>query len=146
MSELKLHIKLFSDLAHAPKKSEPKATGYDLRCMLAFSVPAFSAVKIPLGFAMEIVGNGILIDAQIRPRSSVSAKGINIPTGTIEMDYRGELIVCLQNITPKVIDFQQGEKIAQLVFGIYANPDVQIKTELSETERGAGGFGSTGIF
>ena len=62
------------------------------------------------------------------------------------MDYRGELIVCLQNITPKVIDFQQGEKIAQLVFGIYANPDVQIKTELSETERGAGGFGSTGIF
>ena len=58
MSELKLHIKLFSDLAHAPKKSEPKATGYDLRCTADFSVPAFSAVVIPLGFAMQVQSNG----------------------------------------------------------------------------------------
>ena len=144
MSELKLHIKLFSDLAHAPKKSEPKATGYDLRCTADFSVPAFSAVVIPLGFAMQVVSNGALIDAQIRPRSSVSAKGISTPIGTIDLDYRGEVKVCLQNITPKVIDFKQGDKIAQLVFTIYDTPTVQLKTELTATVRGAGGFGSTG--
>jgi dUTP pyrophosphatase len=60
------------------------------------------------------------------------------------MDYRGELIVCLQNITPKVIDFKKGDKIAQMVFSIYDTPTVQIKTELTATARGAGGFGSTG--
>ena len=144
MSELKLHIKLFSDLAHAPKKSEPKATGYDLRCTADFSVPAFSSAVIPLGFAMQVQSNGALIDAQIRPRSSMSAKGINTPIGTIDLDYRGEVKVCLQNFTPTVIDFKQGDKIAQLVFTIYDTPTVQLKTELTATVRGAGGFGSTG--
>lgn len=60
------------------------------------------------------------------------------------MDYRGELIVCLQNITPKVIDFKKGDKIAQMVFLTYDTPIVQLKTELTTTERGEGGFGSTG--
>ena len=144
MSELKLHIKLLNDLAHMPERSTEQATGYDLRCMADFSVPAFSAVIIPLGFAMQVVNNGNLVDAQIRPRSSMSAKGINTPIGTIDLDYRGEVKVCLQNITPKVVDFKQGDKIAQLVFSIYDTPTVQLKTELTATERGAGGFGSTG--
>ena len=144
MSELILGIKLLNDLAHMPERSTEQATGYDLRCMADFSVPAFSAVIIPLGFAMQVVNNGNLVDAQIRPRSSMSAKGINTPVGTIDLDYRGEVKVCLQNITPKVVDFKQGDKIAQLVFSIYDTPTVQLKTELTATERGAGGFGSTG--
>ena len=144
MSELKLHIKLLNDLAYMPERSTEQATGYDLRCMADFSVPAFSAVIIPLGFAMQVVSNGNLVDAQIRPRSSMSAKGINTPIGTIDLDYRGEVKVCLQNITPKVVDFNKGDKIAQMVFLTYDTPTVQLKTELTATVRGEGGFGSTG--
>jgi dUTP pyrophosphatase len=144
MSELKLHIKLLNDLAYMPERSTEQATGYDLRCTEDFSVPAFTAVLVPLGFAMQVVNNGALIDAQIRPRSSVSLKGINTPIGTIDLDYRGEVKVCLQNITPKVIDFNKGDKIAQMVFLTYDTPIVQLKTELTTTERGEGGFGSTG--
>lgn len=139
-----LHIKLLNEAAYKPERSTEQATGYDLRCTEDFSVPAFAAVLVPLGFAMQVVSNGALIDAQIRPRSSLSAKGINIPVGTIDLDYRGEVKVCLQNITPKVIDFNKGDKIAQMVFSIYDTPIVQIKTELTTTERGEGGFGSTG--
>ena len=144
MSELKLHIKLLNDLAYMPERSTEQATGYDLRCTEDFSVPAFTAVLVPLGFAMQVASNGALIDAQIRPRSSVSAKGINTPIGTIDLDYRGEVKVCLQNITPKVVDFNKGDKIAQMVFLTYDTPIVQLKTELTTTERGEGGFGSTG--
>ena len=144
MSELKLHIKLLNDLAYMPERSTEQATGYDLRCTEDFSVPAFTAVLVPLGFAMQVASNGALIDAQIRPRSSVSLKGINTPIGTIDLDYRGDVKVCLQNITPKVIDFNKGDKIAQMVFLTYDTPIVQLKTELTTTERGEGGFGSTG--
>ena len=144
MSELMLHIKLLNEAAYKPERSTEQATGYDLRCTADFSVPAFAAVLVPLGFAMQVVSNGALIDAQIRPRSSVSMKGINTPIGTIDLDYRGEVKVCLQNITPNVIDFKKGDKIAQMVFSIYDTPIVQIKTELTTTERGEGGFGSTG--
>jgi len=144
MSELKLHIKLLNDLAYMPERSTEQATGYDLRCTEDFSVPAFTAVLVPLGFAMQVASNGALIDAQIRPRSSVSLKGINTPIGTIDLDYRGEVKVCLQNITPKVVDFNKGDKIAQMVFLTYDTPIVQLKTELTTTERGEGGFGSTG--
>ena len=139
-----LHIKLLNEAAYKPERSTEQATGYDLRCTEDFSVPAFAAVLVPLGFAMQAVSNGALIDAQIRPRSSVSLKGINTPIGTIDLDYRGEVKVCLQNITPKVIDFNKGDKIAQMVFLTYDTPIVQLKTELTTTERGEGGFGSTG--
>ena len=144
MSELILGIKLLNDLAYMPERSTEQATGYDLRCMADFSVPAFSSAVIPLGFAMQVQSNGALIDAQIRPRSSVSLKGINTPIGTIDLDYRGEVKVCLQNITPKVVDFNKGDKIAQMVFLTYDTPTVQLKTELTATVRGEGGFGSTG--
>ena len=139
-----LRIRLLNEAGYKPERSTEQATGYDLRCMADFSVPAFSTVLVPLGFAMQVVSNGALIDAQIRPRSSVSLKGINTPIGTIDLDYRGEVKVCLQNITPKVIDFSKGDKIAQMVFSIYDTPIVQLKTELTTTERGEGGFGSTG--
>ena len=144
MSELMLHIKLLNEAAYKPERSTEQATGYDLRCTADFSVPAFAAVLVPLGFAMQVVSNGALIDAQIRPRSSVSMKGINTPIGTIDLDYRGEVKVCLQNITPNVKKIKKGDKIAQMVFSIYDTPIVQLKTELTTTERGAGGFGSTG--
>lgn len=144
MSELILHIKLLNEAAYKPERSTEQATGYDLRCTADFSVPAFSAVLVPLGFAMQAVSNGALIDAQIRPRSSVSLKGINTPIGTIDLDYRGEVKVCLQNIMPNVVDFKKGDKIAQMVFLTYDTPIVQLKDELTATARGAGGFGSTG--
>jgi len=139
-----LHIKLLNEAAYKPERSTEQATGYDLRCTEDFSVPAFAAVLVPLGFAMQVVSNGALIDAQIRPRSSVSLKGINTPIGTIDLDYRGEVKVCLQNIMPNVVDFKKGDKIAQMVFLTYDTPIVQLKDELTATVRGAGGFGSTG--
>lgn len=139
-----LRIRLLNEAGYKPERSTEQATGYDLRCIADFSVPAFSTILVPLGFAMQVVSNGALIDAQIRPRSSVSLKGINTPIGTIDLDYRGEVKVCLQNITLNAIDFKRGDKIAQMVFSIYDTPIVQLKTELTTTVRGEGGFGSTG--
>lgn len=116
MSELILGIKLLNHLAYMPERSTEQATGYDLRCTADFQRTSVSAVIIPLGFAMQVQSNGALI--WTRPRSSVSAKGINTPIGTIDLDYRGEVKVCLQNFTLNAIDLSKATKSLNL-FSLY---------------------------
>ena len=86
------------------------------------------------------------IDGQIRPRSGLTLKGIIGPLGTIDADYRGEIFVTMYTLKPNTIyRIREGDRIAQVVFNYLANVDMDITDqELTETNRGSGGFGSTG--
>ncbi len=87
------------------------------------------------------------IEMQVRPRSGLALKhGVTVPNapGTIDPDYRGELKVIMQNTGAEPVGIRRGDRIAQLVFARYERPIIDEASELSETRRGAGGFGSTG--
>lgn len=87
-------------------------------------------------------------EAQVRPRSGLALKqGITVlnSPGTIDADYRGEIGVILVNLSAETVTIQHGDRIAQLVIAKYEQVEWELSDELSNTERGAGGFGSTGI-
>ena len=101
----------------------------------------------------SVIGTGLKIalpegfEAQVRPRSGLAAKfGITVlnAPGTIDADYRGEIGVILVNLSNEEFTIQPVERIAQLVLARYEQIEWQITESLSETERGEGGFGSTG--
>lgn len=128
-----------------PARATPHAAGYDVRC-------AEPSVTIAPG-EIRLVGTGLVmelpegIECQVRPRSGLALdKGITLPNspGTIDPDYRGELRIILQNLGSKAVTLERGERIAQLVFARFEAAEVIEVQALSETERGAGGFGSTG--
>jgi len=99
---------------------------------------------IPTGLAIAIP-NGF--EAQIRPRSGLGSKhGVTLPNapGTIDSDYRGELLIPLINLGPVAFSVAHGMRIAQMVIAPVARATVVEVSELGTTERGAGGFGSTG--
>lgn len=101
-------------------------------------------LMIPTGFAMEIPEG---YEAQIRPRSGLGAKGISIPNapGTIDADYRGEVKVILINLSGSDFTVQHHDRIAQMVITPALQAVFTFHEELSSTERGSGGFGSTGL-
>ena len=100
-----------------------------------------------------LVGTGLFIElpqgyeAQIRPRSGLAYKHgltvLNSP-GTIDADYRGEIKVLLVNLSNEVYTIRPGERIAQMIIAQHAQADWQLVSDLAESERDAGGFGSTG--
>jgi dUTP pyrophosphatase len=99
---------------------------------------------IPTGFCYEIPPG---YEMQVRPRSGLAAKHavtvLNAP-GTIDADYRGELKVLLINHGPEPFEIQRAERIAQIIIAPVSTAEFVEVEELSDTERGAGGFGSTG--
>lgn len=99
------------------------------------AVPTKIAVELPAGFEL-----------QVRPRSGFALKGITIPNapGTVDNDYRGELIVILQNLGKEDFVVEHKMRVAQIVVKPYFQFEFTERDELSSTERGAGGFGSTG--
>jgi dUTP pyrophosphatase len=94
------------------------------------------SIELPLGF-----------EAQIRPRSGLAYKHgltvLNSP-GTIDSDYRGEIKVLLVNLSNEAFEIQPGERIAQMVVSKHEIVEWQVSEELASSERGAGGYGSTG--
>jgi len=140
-----LKIKRLKPRAIVPRRATPGATGLDLfACIDGEGV-------ITLGPKPKLVSTGIAIevprgyDVQIRPRSGLSAKGVFVPLGTVDSDYRGEVMVTMYSINADAgFEVKHGDRIAQLVIGRVADlPAVEVD-ELSATERGNGGHGSTG--
>ena len=129
--------------AHLPTHATPGSSGYDLHaCLDRPVVVGPDPVRIGTGLAIAIEDG---YDAQIRPRSGLAAKGILATFGTIDSDYRGELMVTLYTIgsrEPHTVN--DGDRIAQLVVARLAAVDVVEAEELDGTERGEGGHGSTG--
>ncbi len=122
------------------------SAGLDLRAVLNEAV-----ILHPL--ERKIIGTGLKIalpegyEAQVRPRSGLAAKhGITVlnAPGTIDADYRGEIGVILVNLSNETFEIQPGERIAQLVVAQYSQVHWKIVTNLDSTDRGEGGFGSTG--
>ena len=99
---------------------------------------------MPTGLYVEIPEG---YEIQVRPRSGLAAKyGISVANapGTIDPDYRGEIKVILVNLSNEVFELKPGERIAQLVVAQFTRIEWESVEQLSDTERGAGGFGSTG--
>lgn len=99
---------------------------------------------VPCGFAMALPPG---FEAQVRPRSGLAARhGVTVlnSPGTIDSDYRGEVRVLLINLGDESVIIRRGERIAQLVVAPIAQPGFFVEDVLDATERGAGGFGSTG--
>jgi len=136
----------FGDLP-LPKFETPLAAGADLRAALDEDMelaPGRRAL-VPTGFAMALPAG---YEAQIRPRSGLAYKHgitcLNTP-GTIDADYRGEVKVLLINHGTEVFKITRGERIAQMIIAPITQPDFSLVTDLDDTARGAGGFGSTGV-
>ncbi|MDC8005046.1 dUTP diphosphatase [Aureisphaera galaxeae] len=140
-------IKLINKSHHpAPHYETQASAGMDLRANIETPV-----ILKPL--ERTIVKTGLFIElpigyeAQVRPRSGLAAKkGITVlnAPGTIDADYRGEIGVILVNLSNDDFTIEDGERIAQLVIAKHERAEWQLVEALSETERGAGGFGSTG--
>lgn len=98
--------------------------------------------KVPTGVAIQFPAG---FDVQVRPRSGLSSKGVGVAFGTVDADYRGELLVTMWTFGElETYELQDGDRIAQLVFAALASVEVTEVSELSETSRGEGGHGSTG--
>jgi len=129
-----------------PEYATSGSAGMDLRANIEQKVilkplerklfPTGLFIQLPLGY-----------EAQVRPRSGLALKKgltvLNAP-GTIDADYRGEIGVVLINLSNEECTIEPGERIAQLVIAQYEQADLELTTELSETERGNGGYGHTG--
>jgi dUTP pyrophosphatase len=144
----------FKTLAHfeglaLPAYETALAAGADLRAAVAESDPMVlqpgERALVPTGFCMALPDG---YEAQIRPRSGLAYKNgvtcLNTP-GTIDADYRGEVKVLLINHGQDPFTIHRGERIAQMVIAPITQPVFKQVSELSETVRGAGGFGSTGV-
>ena len=140
-------IKIINKSSHELPNYETHASaGMDLRANL-------SEARVLKPLERSIVGTGLFIElpvgyeAQVRPRSGLAAKrGISVlnAPGTIDADYRGEIGVILVNLSNEDFTIENGERIAQLVISKHERAEWVKVNELSETSRGAGGFGSTG--
>jgi dUTP pyrophosphatase len=129
-----------------PEYATAQSAGMDLRAALTESITLGSLERalIPTGLYVELPEG---YEMQIRPRSGLAAKHgvtvLNTP-GTIDADYRGEIKVILVNLSAEPFEVKPGERIAQAVVAAHARVEWNPVEELGTTERGAGGFGSTG--
>jgi dUTP pyrophosphatase len=128
-----------------PERATPHAAGYDIRSAeRTFTLEPGEIRLVATGLLMELPDG---MECQVRPRSGLALKhGVTLPNspGTIDPDYRGELRVIMQNLGPEPVTLHRGERIAQLVFARFESPEILLTEALSQTDRGEGGFGSTG--
>jgi len=146
-TDVALSVKLLNDLATPPSAQSDLAAGLDVHAALEEAVwLAPGRIRlIPTGFAIAIPPG---FEAQIRPRSGLALRHgitlVNSP-GTIDADYRGEVQVPLINLGRHPFAIMPRMRIAQMVVAPIARCAVNVVAHLDETERGAGGFGSTGV-
>lgn len=131
-----------------PAYQTAHAAGLDLLAAVPEEAPIFLApgehAMIPTGLSIALPGDH---EAQVRPRSGLAAKhGVTVlnSPGTIDADYRGEICVLLINHGSETFPVQRGERIAQMVIAPVSRVELVPTSSLSTTDRGSGGFGSTG--
>ncbi len=143
-----MEIKLINKSHHPLPQYETQASaGVDLRAYLpqAIVLKPMERVLIPTGLYLELP---LGVEAQVRSRSGLALKkGISVlnAPGTVDADYRGEVGVILINLSTEDFPIQDGDRIAQLVLARHERASWQLVEELSSSDRGTGGFGSTGI-
>jgi dUTP pyrophosphatase len=143
----KILIKRLSKEVSLPKYETSGSSGLDLSAFIKadISLDPGKNVIVPTGLSVAIPQG---FEIQIRPRSGLAAKQkisvLNTP-GTIDADYRGEIKVILINLNDKVFTVEKGLRIAQMVVCPVVQAKLEEVSELNDTNRGKGGFGSTGI-
>lgn len=143
---MQISIQLLNDLAKVPTRGSEYAAGYDLYAATDYiiHIAPHSTVKIGTGVAMELpegtfgaifARSGLATKKGLRPANCV---------GVCDSDYRGEYIVPLHNDTDEMMSIEPGERIAQLIVMNFNPIEFNVVNSLSNTERGDGGFGSSG--
>ncbi|MBL4934885.1 dUTP diphosphatase [Clostridium sp. YIM B02515] len=139
-------VKGFEDLP-TPKFMTSGAAGMDLFAAIDgdITIKPFERHKVPIGICIELPKG---YEAQIRPRSGLAANyGITLlnSPGTVDWDYRGEINIILINLGTENFIIKKGDRIAQMVINKIETPIIELVEEISESQRGTGGFGSTGL-
>lgn len=142
-----IQVKIINRSANPlPSYATADAAGMDLRANLeaAITLQPMERTLVPTGLFMELPAG---FEAQVRPRSGLAIKHgltlLNTP-GTIDADYRGEIKIIVINLSTEPQTIQHGDRIAQMVIAPFVQATLAEVPELSDTERGAGGFGHTG--
>lgn len=148
-----MKVKLLDPTVKPPVRSSEAAAGYDLHLPVSHGGPPsiWSAggatiapgafVKLNLQIAIQLEPGEVAI---LHPRSSMAARGVDVLGGVIDSDYRGPIGLVLINHSTVSIELAPGDRVAQLVVFTHSMRPVEVVAELDSTERGAGGFGSTG--
>lgn len=142
-----INIKLLNEFTKVPTRGSAQAAGYDLYAAVNYDIEIqpHSTVKVDTGISIEIpegyfggiyARSGLATKQGLRPANCI---------GVIDADYRGPIIVALHNDTMYPQKITAGDRIAQLIIQPYLNVDFNVVDELSDTERGSKGFGSTGV-
>ena len=130
-----------------PEYKTVGSAGMDLRANLteSYILKSMERTLVPTGLHIELPQG---YEAQVRPRSGLAVKNgitcLNSP-GTIDSDYRGEIKVCLINLSNEDFEIKPGDRIAQMVVASYAKVEWEIASDLEKTVRGPKGFGHTGV-
>lgn len=141
---MKVKFKKLRDNAKVPQYMTEGAAGMDLYCLNGYTLYPGKVAPFETGLAIEVPPG---FEAQVRPRSSLACKsGVTVANspGTIDSDYRGEIVVFLKNTSDDQVTIFGGDRIAQLVIAPIVQAEIEVVEELSGTARGTGGFGHTG--
>ena len=134
----------YSKTKYPIAKAHSTDSGFDLKSVEELSLEPGEIKLISTGIRLALPKG---YEAQVRPKSGLSSKGFMVYLGTVDNEYRGEVKVIAQNNSIKKIDIKDGQKIAQIVFNKLDNIELLELSNIQEdTERGEGGFGSTGKF
>ncbi len=137
-----IQFKKLNDTAIIPRRTSEGAAGFDIYCNDFVTLRPGVHCLLSTGIAMAIPHGWVGL---IWPRSGLAAKhGINVLAGVVDADYRGEVKASLINHGQDTVEFKPGDRIAQILFQPVLLQSIEV-TELSDTVRGDGGFGSTGI-
>ena len=147
MEKINVPIKRHPDLDALPEYATSGAAGLDVRARLSEAVELLPGARtlVPTGIYLAIPAG---YEAQVRPRSGLALKqGVTVlnSPGTIDSDYRGEVGVILINLGKEPVRIAPGDRVAQLVFAPYVRAEWLEVKDLDNSERGSGGFGSTGL-
>jgi dUTP pyrophosphatase len=144
MHEISVKVAL-KDGAALPVYKTDFAAGMDIGANESGIIESGESKLVPTGLSLEIPEG---YEAQVRPRSGLALKhgiGLLNSPGTVDSDYRGEVLVLLHNFSKEPFKYNKGDRIAQIVFAEVARANLTVSQTLSDTERGGGGFGSTGV-
>ncbi|MDR0664477.1 MAG: dUTP diphosphatase [Helicobacteraceae bacterium] len=140
-----IRVRRLSPDALIPQYQSANAAGFDLHALEDTEIASGDRALVRTGLAIALP---IGYELQVRPRSGLALKHgvtvLNTP-GTVDSDYRGELMIILFNADRQTFKINKGDRIAQAIIASVLRADFETTDELDETRRGAGGFGSTGI-
>ncbi|MDT5296670.1 MAG: dUTP pyrophosphatase [Acidobacteriota bacterium] len=139
----RLRFKRLHPEARLPTRGSPLAAGLDLYAVERATIPAGGRVAVRTGLAAAIPAG---FYGRVAPRSGLAVRhGLDVLAGVIDADYRGEILCALVNHGSEPFEVEPGARVAQLVVEAIALPAPVWAEDLEETERGASGFGSTGV-